>query len=86
VQQASTRVASVPSLIDGLESRLASEPDNASGWALLAQSYAFVGNTDGANEAMRRAVDLGLDEADLRQRVQSARRDAHAGLQAGLTR
>ena len=45
------------------------------GWALLAQSYAFVGDTDGAERALQRAVELGVDEQGLRARVQAARRD-----------
>jgi len=75
-----TNVASVPSLIDGLKSRLDAEPGNASGWALLAQSYAFTGDTGQAEAALQRAVALGMDEADLRQRVDSARRDPHNGI------
>ena len=78
--QAASRVASVPSLIDGLERRLESEPENASGWALLAQSYSFVGESELAETALRRAIDLGLDETDLRARVISAQRDPHTGL------
>ena len=38
-----TEVAPVQSLIGGLEQRLAARPDDANGWALLAQSYAFMG-------------------------------------------
>lgn len=82
---ATSRVASVPSLIDGLERRLESDPDNASGWALLAQSYAFTGDAAGAELALQRAVALGVDESDLRQRVDSARREPHAGLAGPAT-
>ena len=66
--------ASVDSLVGGLEKRLAAEPDDSAGWALLAQSYAFVGNREGAETALQRAVALGVDEATLRERVQSAQR------------
>ncbi|MGD8339988.1 MAG: hypothetical protein PVH89_04355 [Gammaproteobacteria bacterium] len=79
-------VASVPSLIEGLKRRLENEPDDASGWALLAQSYAFVGRTDSAEDALQHAVDLGLDEPDLRRRVEDARREPHTGLAGESTR
>jgi cytochrome c-type biogenesis protein CcmH/NrfG len=78
--QSTSQIASVPSLVDGLKRRLESDPDNASGWALLAQSYAYTGQPELADQALQRAVALGLDEADLRQRVEGARRDPHSGL------
>lgn len=78
--QSAERIAPVPSLLDGLKRRLEAAPDDARGWALLAQSYAFVGEMDLADQAVDRAVSLGFDEADLKQRVASARRDPHAGL------
>lgn len=74
------KVASVPSLVSGLEKRLQSNPDDAGGWALLAQSYSFIGKADDAERAMARAVSLGADEAELRSRIASARRDPHAGV------
>jgi cytochrome c-type biogenesis protein CcmH/NrfG len=70
------QAAPVESLIGGLEARLAAEPEDSAGWALLAQSYAFVSNRDGAETALRRAVELGADEAALRERVRSAQRTA----------
>ncbi len=39
----SGQAAPVSSLIGGLEQRLASNPGDAAGWVLLAQSYAFMG-------------------------------------------
>lgn len=81
-----TNVASVPSLIDGLRRKLETEPDNASGWALLAQSYAFTGNSELAEEALARAVELGLDEGDLRKRVDGATRGPHSELAPVLAR
>ena len=72
--QAGMQVASVPSLIGGLERRLAEQPNDAAGWALLAQSYAFLGDTAGADAALRKAADLGMDEATLRARVEGATR------------
>ena len=69
-------VAPVQSLIGGLEARLANDPGDVKGWALLAQSYAFVGDSEGAENAIHRAVELGMDEAALRERVKLARREA----------
>ena len=76
---AAVPAASVDSLIGGLEKRLAAEPEDSAGWALLAQSYAFVANREGAETALQRAVALGVDEATLRERVQSAQRSAAPG-------
>src|SRR5215471_2007988 len=39
-----TQAASVSSLVGGLEQRLAAQPNDVDGWALLAQSYAFMGD------------------------------------------
>jgi len=64
--------ASVDQLIGGLEQRLQSNPADPKGWALLAQSYAFLGDLERAQSALAQAVALGLDEGDLRQRVSSA--------------
>lgn len=72
----SVQAAPVESLIGGLEARLAAEPQDAAGWALLAQSYAFVANREGAETALQRAVALGADEATVRERVRSAERRA----------
>lgn len=77
--QPANNAAPVASLIGGLEQRLADNPDDAKGWALLAQSYAFVGNTEGAERARQRAVDLGFDELALEQRVKLAERNPPAG-------
>ncbi|HVY65620.1 MAG TPA: hypothetical protein VHH11_12435 [Gammaproteobacteria bacterium] len=74
------RVASVESLIGKLEARLAAEPNDASGWALLAQSYAYTDDDASLERAIKRAVELGVDEAELRQRVAGARPSAHPGL------
>ena len=68
-------IDSVGDLIGGLEARLADQPDDAKGWALLAQSYSFVGDDPGTERAIARAVALGFEEQDLRNRVAHARRD-----------
>jgi hypothetical protein len=71
-------VAPVESLIGGLERRLEQTPDDANGWALLAQSYAFTGNGAAAEKAVTKAVALGFDERALRERVTTAQRGPHA--------
>jgi cytochrome c-type biogenesis protein CcmH len=66
----------VQSLVAGLEARLAEQPDDAEGWVLLAQSYAYTSNEEAVERAVRRAVDLGVDEQMLRDRVASAKGQA----------
>jgi hypothetical protein len=80
VQPASTGVQAAPveSLVGGLEARLAAEPNDAEGWALLAQSYAFTSNEEAVERAVQRAVALGFDEAALRERVATAAHNAPA--------
>ena len=56
---------------------MAAQPDDANGWALLAQSYAFMGNMEAAEKAVQKAVSLGVDEKALRARVDGARRNPH---------
>jgi len=70
-------VAPVSSLVGGLEQRLAARPDDVEGWALLAQSYAFMGDAAAADGAVKKAVALGMDEQTLRSRVDSAMRGPH---------
>ena len=72
-----TRVAPVDSLVGGLQERLAKEPNDAKGWALLAQSYSFMGDAAGAEDAVKKAVALGFDEQGLRERVIGAARGPH---------
>ena len=75
---ASVQAASVESLVGGLEARLAAQPNDAEGWALLAQSYAFTSNEEAVERAVERAVALGFDEGSLRERVAGAQRSAPA--------
>lgn len=70
------QAAPVESLIGGLETRLAAQPNDAGGWALLAQSYAHIANEEASEHALRRAVELGADETALRERVEAAGRGA----------
>jgi cytochrome c-type biogenesis protein CcmH/NrfG len=72
-----TQVAPVSSLVGGLEQRLAAQPDDVNGWALLAQSYAFMGDAAAADGAVKKAVALGMDEQTLRARVDNAMRGPH---------
>ena len=71
-QQAGVQAAPVESLVAGLEARLAAQPNDAEGWTLLAQSYAYTSNEEAVERAIRRAVELGVDEAMLRDRVARA--------------
>lgn len=75
---ASVQAASVESLVGGLEARLAAQPNDAEGWALLAQSYAFTSNEEAVERAVKHAVALGFDEGSLRERVAGAQRSAPA--------
>jgi len=77
-----TEVPPVNSLVAGLEKRLAEQPEDASGWALLAQSYAFMGDSAAADRALAKAVALGVDEQTLQARVDGARRDPHPAVAA----
>ena len=72
-------IASVESLVGGLEARLAAQPNDANGWALLAQSYAYTADDAALERAVKRAVELGVDEQSLRERVAGAKR-VHAGV------
>lgn len=74
-EQTDRQVApSVESLIGPLEKRLASHPEDAKGWALLAQSYAYVGDDAAAEVALAKAVAAGFDEDELRASVRAAER------------
>ncbi|MEM8815221.1 MAG: hypothetical protein AAGE85_05305 [Pseudomonadota bacterium] len=65
-------VAPVGDMLEGLEARLEANPDDVKGWSLLAQSYAFTGRMQDANEALERAVELGADRPALEARVLKA--------------
>ena len=71
------KAAPVESLVSGLESRLAAEPNDGNGWALLAQSYAYMADEEAVDNAVKRAVALGVDEQALRERVNRAMQSAH---------
>jgi hypothetical protein len=71
------QVAPVSSFVGGLEQRLAAQPNDVEGWALLAQSYAFMGDAAAADRAVKKAAALGMDEQALRARVDNAMRGPH---------
>jgi hypothetical protein len=78
VTKTGVEAAPIESLVAGLEARLSEQPNDAQGWALLAQSYAFTANEEAADRAILRAVELGVDEVVLRDRVANAKRSAHS--------
>jgi cytochrome c-type biogenesis protein CcmH/NrfG len=73
------KAAPVQSLVSGLEARLSAEPNDGNGWALLAQSYAYMADKEAVDNAVKRAVALGVDEPSLRERVNRAMQSAHGG-------
>ncbi|MCC6303331.1 MAG: c-type cytochrome biogenesis protein CcmI [Gammaproteobacteria bacterium] len=52
-------------MVTRLEQRLASEPDNAEGWAMLGRSYLVLERFDDARTALEKAVTLGLKNPEL---------------------
>lgn len=58
-QPAKQKIASVSSLVAGLEARLEQEPDDAKGWLLLAKSYWHLGRAEDARDAYGKASALG---------------------------
>ena len=69
MRSAPQQLPSVPEMISQLEDRLDAEPADARGWSLLAKSYAYVGDENGAETAISRAVSLGMEESALRAQV-----------------
>ena len=55
----------MPALVAGLAARLAEDPDDREGWMLLGRSYAQIQNFGAAAEAYRRAIALGVDDAEV---------------------
>jgi cytochrome c-type biogenesis protein CcmH len=58
---------SLETVTDRLARRLEREPNDASGWLLLAQSYRYLGRTADAEKAFARARQLGADVAGAMQ-------------------
>jgi cytochrome c-type biogenesis protein CcmH len=51
--------------IDGLVAKLAENPENADGWALLGRAYQSTGRFAESRDALKRAYDLGPDNHDM---------------------
>jgi cytochrome c-type biogenesis protein CcmH len=62
-------VATVESLLSGLEQRLQREPEDGKGWLLLAKSYDHLGRTAEAIEAYTRAREFGNSDLLLESRL-----------------
>lgn len=56
------KAASVTILVDGLEAKLAENPDDAKGWLLLAKSHDHLGDPRAAWTAYTRAKELGMSD------------------------
>jgi hypothetical protein len=65
-------LASVGDLVAGLRARLEQEPDDASGWLLLARSYDHLGRHQEAMIAYQRARMLGRGDADAGESLSDA--------------
>ncbi len=57
--------AQVSEMVARLETRLQNQPDDLDGWVLLGRSRAAMGDFDNAAKALRRAVALSGDDAEL---------------------
>lgn len=55
----------IEAMVAGLAARLKERPDDADGWAMLGRSYAVLGRRDEALPALRKAVELRGDDAQL---------------------
>ena len=49
-------------MVEGLAARLEENPDDPEGWRRLARSYAVLGESEKALDALRRAVELAPDD------------------------
>lgn len=59
------QLASVDSMLDGLEQRLQQQPDDGKGWLLLAKSYRHMDRLEDARRAYQKADALGDGDATL---------------------
>lgn len=69
IRNADKKAGSVSSLVSGLESRLAKNPDDAKGWLLLARSHDHLGNSNAAWSAYARAKELGISDETFELRL-----------------
>lgn len=71
--------AEIEQMVQALADRLAKEPDNVQGWAMLARSYKVLGRHDAAAEAYARIEAQIADNADLLADYAEAYATAHGG-------
>jgi len=76
-------VATVESLLSGLEQRLQREPEDGKGWLLLAKSYDHLGRTAEAIEAYSRARELGNSDLLLESRLVKTAFESDSNAQPG---
>jgi len=68
---ATKNIASVASLVAGLEERLRTDPADAKGWLLLAKTYSHLGRPEDAAIAYAKARDLGMADRDFESKLES---------------
>ena len=68
----SQNLPSVATMLEGLERRLENDPDDVTGWTLLAASYANVGRMSDARRAKAKAVELGADPEVIERQILAA--------------
>lgn len=66
---AEQRQASIRAMVDGLATRLESEPRDVEGWARLMRSRVVLGEKDVATAALRKALDVFKDDAPASARI-----------------
>jgi tetratricopeptide (TPR) repeat protein len=64
-QSQTGQLASVGDMVTGLEKRLASSPEDAGGWLLLAKSYQHLERPDDARQAYEKAAALGSSDSQV---------------------
>jgi len=65
-------IASVASLVSGLEERLKADPADANGWLLLAKTYSHLDRPEDAAMAYEKAVNLGMTDQDLEAKLDNS--------------
>ena len=69
---ATKNIASVASLVAGLEERLRADPADAKGWLLLAKTYSHLRRPEDATIAYAKARDLGMADRDFESTLDSS--------------
>lgn len=65
-------IASVASLVSGLEERLKADPADAKGWLLLAKTYSHLDRPEDAAMAYEKAANLGMTDQDLEAKLDNS--------------